>query len=186
MTETITANYIGVDERWDARQLPHAFDAETTISAWTTDDDLDEQANALAAVYATDGDDLHDLLHALRSHLRVAALDAASPSPMTEAVAIVGSLDHLISADSTDAELSAYAAAAEAGAGGPVPDLLAELTVLRDAERADRVFVADAGAPRIANLGDAEWSGRMDPNTYDAEDIRSEGDYDDDDEERDR
>lgn len=152
MTETITANYIGVDERWDAQAPTYITDSETTISAWTNDDDLDSQADELAARYNTDADDLHDLLHAVRTHLRVAALDARASPLVSEAVAIVGSLDHLISADSTDAELSAYAAA-EAGAGGPVPDLLAELHRLRDAERADRVFVGEVGvAPRIGNL----------------------------------
>lgn len=154
MTETIMSAYVNIDERWDARGLPHAFDAETTISAWTANDDLDVQADKLAARYYTDADDLHDLLHALRSHLRAAALTAAASPLVTEAAAIVGNLDHLVTADTSDAELTAYADAAEAGAGGPVPDLLAELHRLRDGERASRVFVGEAGAPRIGNLGD--------------------------------
>ena len=146
-------DYIDIDSRWDARALPRAAGAEAVISAWTTDEVLDQQADALAEVYATDADDLHDLLHGVRSHLRVAALDAATPSLMSEAVAIVDNLNHLVTADTTDAELAAYADAAEAGNGGPVDGLLAELVRLRDGERDDRrVFVAEAGAPRIGNL----------------------------------
>lgn len=154
MTETITSSYLGIDERWDARGLPRPLGAEVVISAWTTDADLDGQADALAAVYATDADDLHDLLHALRSHLRDAAMTTAASPLVTEAVAVTSNMDHLITHATTDAELGAYADAAEAGAGGPIKGLLEELTVLRNAERADRVFVAGEGAPRIANLGD--------------------------------
>lgn len=155
MTETITSSYLGIDEHWDARQLPRPLSAEAVISAWSTDEELDAQADALAAVYATDADDLHDLFHAVRTHLRTAAL-ATAASPLTsEAVAVTSNMDHLITHATTDTELAAYASAAEAGAGGPVPDLLAELHRLRDAEREDRLFVAETGdAPRIGNLGD--------------------------------
>lgn len=151
MIETITSAYFNVDERWDARALPHFDRSAVIISAWSTDEELDDQADALAAKYSTDADDLHDLLHGVRTHLRAAALGATSPSLVTEAVAVVGNLDHLVTAASTDAELRTLAEAAEAGAGGPVPDLLAELHRLRDAERADRVFVA--GAAGVAPQG---------------------------------
>lgn len=156
MTETITSTYFNVDERWDARGLPRATGAEAVISAWTTDTFLDVQADELAARYDTDADDLHDLLHAVRTHLRVAALDAAMPSLMTEAVGVVGNLDHLVTHATTDAELRTLAGAAEAGAGGPIPELLAELHRLRDGEREDRLFVAGPGAPRIGNLDASE------------------------------
>lgn len=149
-------DYLNVDNRWNARALPHFERSAVTISAWTTDAELDDQADDLAARYGTDADDLHDLFHAVRTHLRVAALDLvdrAASSLMSEAAAVVGNMDHLINADSTDVELRAYAAAAEAGAGGPVDGLLEELTRLRDSERDDRLFVAGASvAPRIENL----------------------------------
>ncbi len=156
MTETITSSYLGVDERWDACALPWRLGAEATISAWTSDADLDQQADELAARYNTDGDDLHDLLHSVRTHLRVAALAAATPSLMTEAVVVTSNMDHLIDADTTDEQLRTLTDAAEAGAGGPVPDLLAELHRLRDGERENRLFVAGASAPHIANLHSAE------------------------------
>lgn len=143
MTETISNTYIGIDERWDARALRRPLGAEAVISAWTTDAFLDVQADELASRYDTDPDDLHDLLHGVRSHLREAALTSAASPLMSEAAAVVGNLDHLVTAASTDAELAAYAAAAEAGAGGPIDGLLTELTMLRNAERASRVFVAD-------------------------------------------
>lgn len=152
MTETITTNYIGVDSRWDARALPRPLGAEAVISAWTTDAFLDVQADELAARYGTDADDLHDVFHALRSHLRVAALDAWSTSSMSEAATIVGNMAYLINADSTDEQLRAYADAAEAGSGGPVNGLVEELTRLRDRERADRVFVAEGDAVRVTDV----------------------------------
>ncbi|MFT8179771.1 hypothetical protein ACLXNF_19520 [Mycobacteroides chelonae] len=135
MTETFTTSYIDIDSRWDARALPRAFESEATISAWTTDEDLDAQADSLAVVYATDADDLHDLLHGVRTHLRAAALAAAASPLVTVAVVVTSNMDHLIDADTTDAELRTLADAAEAGAGGPIPELLEELVRLRDAER---------------------------------------------------
>lgn len=105
--------------------------------------DRDDQADSLAAVYCTGADDLHDLLHGVRSHLRVAALDAATSCSMSEAAAVVSNMDHLVDHTTTDEQLVAYADAAEAGNGGPVDGLLEELTVLRNAERGERVFVAD-------------------------------------------
>lgn len=70
MTETITT----VDERWNAAGLPPAVEARAAIGAWSTDEELDEQADTLSAVYGTDSGDLHDLLHAVRSYFRDAAL----------------------------------------------------------------------------------------------------------------
>lgn len=72
MTETITT----VDECWNTADLPPALEATAVISAWSTDEELDEQADTLSAVYGTDSGDLHDLLHAVRSYFRDAALDA--------------------------------------------------------------------------------------------------------------
>lgn len=69
-----TTNTVG--ERWNAACLPPVLEADTAISAWTTDAELDEQADTLSALYGTDAGDLHDLLHAVRSYFRDAALDA--------------------------------------------------------------------------------------------------------------
>lgn len=70
MTETVTT----VDERWNAAGLPPVVEARAVISAWSTDEELDAQADILSEVYGTDSGDLHDLLHAVRSYFRDAAL----------------------------------------------------------------------------------------------------------------
>lgn len=72
---------------------------------------------------------------------------------MSEAAAVTANMAHLIRHDTTDEQLRAYADAAEASAGGPIPDLLDELVNRRDAARINRRFVAGEGAPRIVNLG---------------------------------
>ncbi|RIU41033.1 hypothetical protein [Mycobacteroides abscessus] len=71
MIKTITT----VDGRWNTAGLPPALEATAVISAWSTDEELDEQADTLSAVYGTDAGDLHDLLCAVRSYFRDAALN---------------------------------------------------------------------------------------------------------------
>ncbi|MBN7371106.1 hypothetical protein [Mycobacteroides abscessus] len=68
-----TTELTTVDARWNARALP-VFEARAVIGAWSTDEELDEQADTLSAVYGSDSGDLHDLLHAVRSYFRDAAL----------------------------------------------------------------------------------------------------------------
>lgn len=72
MTETITT----ADERWVPHAESYVEDSELTIGAWSTDEELDEQVAAAAHVYGADTGDLHDLLHAVRSYLRDAVVDA--------------------------------------------------------------------------------------------------------------
>lgn len=74
MSKTITT----VNERWNTAGLPPAVEAAAVISAWSTDEELDEQADTLSALYGTDSGDLHDLLHAVRSYFRDAALAAGA------------------------------------------------------------------------------------------------------------
>ncbi|OCB56197.1 hypothetical protein A5722_15025 [Mycobacterium vulneris] len=72
MIKTITT----VDERWNTAGLPPAVEARAAIGAWSTDEEQVMQADTLSTLYGTDSGDLHDLLHAVRSYFRDAALDA--------------------------------------------------------------------------------------------------------------
>ncbi|WP_078321670.1 hypothetical protein [Mycobacteroides chelonae] len=148
-------NLIDVEDAWAERDLPRVYESGVIVSAWMTDAEIAGQAAALASVYGNEFE-TDTAIRLFRAQLRSAAL-ATAASPLTSEVAtIVGNMAYLVTADSTDAELRAYADAAEAGAGGPIPELYEELVRLRDAERDDRVFVAGAGAPRIRNLNSAE------------------------------
>lgn len=72
MTET--TELITIDARWAPYAERYIEDSELTIGAWSTDEELDEQADTLSTLYGTDSGDLHDLLHAVRSYFRDAAL----------------------------------------------------------------------------------------------------------------
>ena len=148
MTET---NYIDTEDAWDARQLPFTEEAAPIISAWTSDEEIAAQAAEFSAIYGNEYE-LDTSLRLFRAELRAAALATTASPLMTEAVAVVDNLNHLVTADTTDAELRTLTDAAEAG--GPIPELLEELTRLRDSERDERVFVAGtgAGAPRVGSL----------------------------------
>lgn len=151
MTET---NYIEIEDAWDERQLPRVVESGVIVSVWMTDAEIAGQAAQLSHVYGNEFE-TDTAIRLFRAQLRAAALEHADrpvETLMTEAATIVGNMAYLITADSTDAELRAYADAAEAGAGGPIPELLEELMRSRDAERDARVFVAGAGAPRVTNL----------------------------------
>lgn len=151
MTET---NYIDTEDAWGERRLPRVVESAVIVSAWMSDAEIAGQAAQLSTVYGNEFE-TDTCMRLFRAQLREAALATAErpvETLMTEAVAVVGNMEHLIDADTSDAELRAYAAAAEAGAGGPIDGLLQELVQLRDAERSDRRFVAGAGAPRIGNL----------------------------------
>lgn len=148
-------NYIDTEDAWAERNLARVVESAVIVSAWMTDAEIAGQAAALTAVYGNEFE-VDTALRLFRAQLRSAAL-ATAASPLTsEAATIVGNMTHLIRHDTTDDQLAAYAAAAEAGAGGPVDGLLEELVRLRDSEREQRVFVAEAGAPRIGNLDAAE------------------------------
>ncbi|WP_017205583.1 hypothetical protein [Mycobacteroides abscessus] len=74
MTET--TELITIDARWAPYAERYIEDSELTIGAWSTDEELDAQVAAVANVYSADSGDLHDLLHAVRSYLRDAVVDA--------------------------------------------------------------------------------------------------------------
>ncbi|MBF9519515.1 hypothetical protein [Mycobacteroides chelonae] len=140
-------NLIDVENAWAERNLPRVFESAVTVSAWMTDGEIAGQSAALSAVYGNQYE-VDTAMRLFRAQLREAALTTGERPErplMTEAVAVVGNMDYLVDADTSDAELRAYAAAAEAGAGGPIPELLDELVRLRDAERSERRFVAGAG-----------------------------------------
>jgi len=151
-------DYLETENRWDETGLPRVYESAVIVSAWMTDAEIAGQAAQLSSVYGNEFE-IDMALRLCRSQLRSAALEHADrpeQTLMTEAAAVVSNMDHLIHADTSHAQLHAYAAAAEAGAGGPIPELLEELTRLRDGERASRVFVAGAGAPRIGDLDASE------------------------------
>ncbi|WP_131822769.1 hypothetical protein [Mycobacteroides chelonae] len=148
MTET---NYIDTEDAWGERRLPRVYESGVIVSAWMTDAEIAGQAAQLSRVYGNQYE-VDTAIRLFRAQLREAAMTAAVDE-MTEAETVAYNMAHLIRHDTCDAELTAYAAAAEAGAGGPIDGLREELAVLREADRAARVFVAKSGvAPRITNL----------------------------------
>ncbi|WP_458317934.1 hypothetical protein [Mycolicibacterium brisbanense] len=144
-------NYIDTENKWDQTGLPRVYESGVLVSAWMTDAEIAGQAATLTAVYGNEFE-IDMALRLFRAQLRAAALDTATETLVTEAATIVGNMTHLITHATTDSELAAYADAAESGAGGPVDGLYEELVRLRDSEREQRVFVAEAGAPRVTNL----------------------------------
>lgn len=151
---TAEFNYIDTENKWDETGLPRVYESGVLVSAWMSDAEIAGQAATLTAVYGNEFE-IDMALRLFRAQLRAAALEHAErpvETLMTEAVAVVDNLNHLVTADTTDEQLRTYADAAEAGAGGPIPELLDELVRLRDSEREARVFVAEAGAPRVTNL----------------------------------
>ncbi|WP_078315371.1 hypothetical protein [Mycobacterium sp. D16Q16] len=122
-----------IDERWYEDPAPFVPDAEVTLSAWTHDENLSQMCGALAGeVYA--GLDVYELLAALRSQLRAGAM-ALRDAQEEVARSVVGQIDHLVNADTTDEQLDMLTAVAGAGHGETIPGLRVELGRLRDRER---------------------------------------------------
>lgn len=145
-------NYIDTENKWDETGLPRVVESGVIVSAWMTDAEIAGQAAQLSRVYGNQSE-VDTAIRLFRAQLREAAMTAAADE-MTEAETVAYNMAHLIRHDTCDTELRALAAAAEAGAGGPVDGLLEELAVLRESDRVARVFVAGAGAPRIGKLHD--------------------------------
>ncbi|SLJ22810.1 Uncharacterised protein [Mycobacteroides abscessus subsp. abscessus] len=72
MTETL----IDTEMRWAADPLPRIERAAPVIDAWTTDDEIAEQAAKLARVYGNRYD-VDTILRLFRSQLRASALTKA-------------------------------------------------------------------------------------------------------------
>lgn len=109
------------------------------VDASTTDRELTLIAAAATAVATP------QLLADLRD-VRDRARAAVRPKTLTDEELLVRSvmdlgLAELITHSTTDAEITAYVTAAEAGAGGPVFGLVEELHLLRDAEAAEQLRV---------------------------------------------
>ncbi|MFV8137446.1 hypothetical protein ACNQR7_07730 [Mycolicibacterium senegalense] len=106
------------------------------VDAGTSDRELELIAAAATAVAAPQ---LAADLRGVRDRARAAV---PRPKTLTDEELLVRSvmdlgLAELITHSTTDAEITAYVIAAEAGAGGPIPGLREELHLLRDAEAAE-------------------------------------------------
>ncbi|SHX66383.1 Uncharacterised protein [Mycobacteroides abscessus subsp. abscessus] len=109
------------------------------VDASTTDRELELIAAAATAVAAP------QLLADLRD-ARDRARATVRPKSLTDEELLIQSvldlgIAELITHATSDAEITAYVTAAEAGAGGPVFGLAEELRVLRDAEAAEHLRV---------------------------------------------
>lgn len=74
----MTENLIDTEARWAERQLPRAERASVTISAWTTDEEIADQAE-MATSYGNEFE-LDTEMRLFRSRLRAAALAANAES----------------------------------------------------------------------------------------------------------
>lgn len=74
----MTENLIEIEKRWAAQQLP-LVDAELTISAWTSDEEIADQAEVMATSYGNEFE-LDTEMRLFRSRLRAAALAANAES----------------------------------------------------------------------------------------------------------
>lgn len=76
----MTENLIEIEKRWREQRLPLVEDAEFTVSAWTTDAEIADQAEVMAGSYGNEFE-LDTILRLFRSQLRSAAMaNAKSPS----------------------------------------------------------------------------------------------------------
>lgn len=73
----MTENLIEIEKRWHEQQLPFV-DAELTISAWTSDEEIADQAE-VATSYGNEFE-LDTKMRLFRSRLRAAALAANAES----------------------------------------------------------------------------------------------------------
>ncbi|SHX65944.1 Uncharacterised protein [Mycobacteroides abscessus subsp. abscessus] len=74
----MTENLIDTETRWNEQQLPFV-DAELTVSAWTSDEEIAAMAAALTHVYGNEFE-LDTILRLFRSQLRAAAMAANAES----------------------------------------------------------------------------------------------------------
>ncbi|MBN7296631.1 hypothetical protein [Mycobacteroides abscessus] len=129
------------------------------VDASTTDRELTLIAAAATAVAAPQlAADLRDV----RDRARAAV---PRPKTLTDEELLVRSvmdlgLAELITHSTTDAEITAYVTAAEAGAGGPVFGLAEELHLLRDAEHVEWRAQVDAAKAKL--LAQMDYT-RIDP-----------------------
>lgn len=118
------------------------------VDASTTDRELTLIAAAATAVAAPQ---LAADLRGVRDRARAAV---PRPKTLTDEELLVRSvmdlgLAELITHSTTDAEITAYVTAAEAGAGGPVFGLAEELHLLRDAEHVEWRAQVDAAKAKL-------------------------------------
>lgn len=71
----MTENLIAIEKRWREQQLPLIENAELSVSAWSTDAEIADQAE-MATSYGNEFE-LDTILRLARSELRRAAMDAA-------------------------------------------------------------------------------------------------------------
>lgn len=72
----MTENLIAIETRWRERDLPRVEDAELTVSAWSTDTEIADQAE-MATSYGNEFD-LDTEMRLFRSRLRAAAMAATA------------------------------------------------------------------------------------------------------------
>ncbi|MFV8172427.1 MULTISPECIES: hypothetical protein [Mycolicibacterium] len=73
----MTENMIDIEASWIELDLPRVQHAAPSIDAWTTDDEIAEQANELAAVYGNEFE-VGTELRLFRTRLRASAMAVAA------------------------------------------------------------------------------------------------------------
>lgn len=145
------------DSQWELRGLADPYpDLPAPVPAvtpWSEDLDLWEAVAELEAAYpGVDRGVLAGMLRDLRWELRK-AVTKESAARTGDQIAVRSVLDNgvgeLITHATTDAEIAAYVVVAEAGSGGPLPGLHAELIRRRDAEFAEWRRLVDAAKERL-------------------------------------
>lgn len=145
------------DSQWELRGFTDPYPdlpaPVLTVTPWSEDLDLWETVAELEAAYpGVDRGVLAGMLRDLRWELRK-AVTKESAARTGDQIAVRSVLDNgvgeLITHATTDAEIAAYVTAAEAGAGGPIRGLHAELIRRRDAEFAEWRRLVDAAKERI-------------------------------------
>lgn len=145
------------DSQWELRGFADPYPdlpaPVLAVTPWSEDIDLLETAVELEAAYpGANRDALAGMLRDLRWELRK-AVTKESAARTGDQVAIRNVLDNgvgeLITHATTDAEIAALVIAAEAGAGGPIRGLHAELIRRRDAEFAEWRRQVDAAKERL-------------------------------------
>ncbi|SKR41669.1 Uncharacterised protein [Mycobacteroides abscessus subsp. abscessus] len=149
------------DSQWElqgfADPYPDLPAPVLTVTPWSEDLDLWETVAELEAAYpGANRDALAGMLRDLRWELRKAVTAEAAPR-IGDQVAVRNVLDNgvgeLVTYATTDAEITTYVTAAEAGSGGPLPGLREELTRLRDEEASEHRRLVDVAK---AKLGETE------------------------------